>query len=76
MLALTRKIGDSIVIGNNIEIVILGIQGEQVKLGINAPKSVSILRKEIYQQITDENKQAANSKVKSLNNIIPKIKNK
>lgn len=72
MLALTRKIGDSIVIGGGIEIVVLGIQGEQVKLGINAPKDVSILRKEIYQQITDENKQAVNAKVKSLNNILPK----
>ena len=74
MLALTRKIGDSIVIGGNIEVVVLGIQGEQVKLGINAPKEVSILRKEIYQQITDENKQAVNPKVKSLNDIMPEIK--
>lgn len=72
MLALTRKIGDSIVIGGGIEVVVLGIQGEQVKLGINAPKDISILRKEIYQQITDENKQAVNAKVKSLNNILPK----
>jgi carbon storage regulator len=74
MLALTRKIGDSIVIGSDIEVVVLGIQGEQVKLGINAPKSISILRKEIYQQITEENKQAAAPIVKSLDEIVPKIK--
>ena len=74
MLALTRKIGDSIIIGNDIEIVVLGIQGEQTKLGIKAPRSVNILRKEIYDQITDENKQASSTKVASLNEIVPTMK--
>lgn len=74
MLALTRKIGDSIIIGNDIEIVVLGIQGEQAKLGIKAPRSVNILRKEIYDQITDENKQASSTKVASLNEIVPTMK--
>ena len=59
MLALTRKKGESIVIGDNVEVVILGIQGEQVKLGFIAPQSVSIHRKEIYEQIQQENQAAA-----------------
>lgn len=59
MLALTRKKGESIIIGDNIEVVILGIQGDQVKLGIEAPKSISVHRHEIYQQIQEANKDAA-----------------
>lgn len=59
MLALTRKKGSSIVIGNNIEITVLSIQGEQVKLGIIAPKNVSVHRKEIFLQIQKENAEAA-----------------
>lgn len=61
MLALTRKTGESIVIGNNIEVTILEVKGEQVKIGIAAPKSVGIYRKEIYLQIQEENKQALKS---------------
>ena len=59
MLALARKINQSIMIGNNIEITLLEIKGDQVKIGINAPKSVPIYRKEIYMQIQDENKKAS-----------------
>lgn len=58
MLALARKINQSIVIGNDIEITLLEIKGDQVKLGITAPKSVPIYRKEIYAQIQEENKSA------------------
>lgn len=58
MLALSRKIQESIIIGDNIEITILSISKDQVKLGINAPKSVPVHRKEVYVQIQDENKQA------------------
>lgn len=58
MLALARKTGQSIVIGNEIEVTLLEIKGDQVKLGISAPKSVSIYRKEIYAQIQEENKNA------------------
>lgn len=63
MLALSRKIGETIHIGNDIEVTILEIKGDQVKLGIDAPKSVGIYRKEIYLQIQEENKQAAGSAV-------------
>ena len=56
MLALSRKEGDSIIIGDNIEIFIISISGEKVKIGINAPKDISIYRKEIYEQVMKENK--------------------
>lgn len=59
MLALTRKKGESIIVGDNVEVIVLGVQNEQVKLGISAPKNVSIHRKEIYVQIQNENKKAA-----------------
>ena len=59
MLALTRKRGESVIIGDNIEVVMLGIQGEQVKLGFVAPRTVSIYRKEVYEQIQKENIEAA-----------------
>lgn len=58
MLALSRKSRESIIIGHDVEITILEIKGDQVKLGINAPKSVSIYRKELYSQIQEENKEA------------------
>ena len=58
MLALSRKQGESIIVGNDIEITILEIKGAQVKVGINAPKSVPVYRKELYVQITDANKEA------------------
>lgn len=59
MLALTRKINESIMIGNDVEITILEVKGDQVKLGISAPKSVPVYRKEIYIQIQEENREAA-----------------
>lgn len=61
MLALSRKLQESIIIGDNIEITVLSISKDQVKLGISAPKSVPVHRKEIYVQIQDENKQAVNA---------------
>ena len=58
MLALTRKANESIMIGNDIEVTLLEIRGEQIKIGINAPKSVPVYRKEVYLQIQDANKEA------------------
>lgn len=63
MLILTRKKGQSIIINNNIEIVISVIDGEQVKIGINAPKEVSILRKEVYDAVQQSNRDAVSSKM-------------
>ena len=61
MLALSRKVGETIVIDNDIEITVLEIKGDQVKIGINAPKSIPIYRKEIYIQIQESNKEANSS---------------
>ena len=63
MLALATKINQSIMIGSDIEITLLEIKGDQVKIGINAPKSVPIYRKEIYMQIQDENKKASEGEI-------------
>ena len=62
VLALSRKKGESIIIGNDIEVVVLGASGDQVKLGIVAPKEVSVHRKEIYEQIISANKESVKSK--------------
>ena len=61
MLALTRKKGESIMVGNDVELIVLSVAGDQVKLGFIAPKNVTIHRKEIYQQIQDENREATSS---------------
>lgn len=58
MLALTRKKGEALVINNNIEVTILEIRGDQIKIGISAPKDVPIYRKEVYLQIQKENEEA------------------
>ncbi len=65
MLALSRKIGETIVINDNIELTVLDINRDQVKLGIVAPRSVPIHRKEIFLQIKEENKVAAESAFKN-----------
>lgn len=59
MLALSRKKDESIIINNDIEITIIEIKGDHVKLGITAPKSIPIYRKEVYLQIQESNKEAA-----------------
>lgn len=63
MLALSRKENESIMIGNDIKITILEVKGEQVKLGITAPKAVPIYREEVYIQIKEANREAASDTV-------------
>ncbi len=71
MLALSRRKDEAIVINDNIEIKVIDIKGDQVKLGISAPKSVPIYRKEVYLQIQDSNKEAvASIDVNSLKNLL------
>jgi carbon storage regulator len=70
MLVLSRKKDQAIMIGDNIELTIIEIQGDQVRIGINAPKNVSILRKELFLEIQDENKKAASSGIVDLGSII------
>lgn len=64
MLVLTRKIGESIRINNNISITIMEVDGRSVKVAIDAPRSVPIHREEIFQRIQDENKSAATQSAK------------
>ncbi len=54
MLILTRRVGESLMIGDNVNVTVLGIKGNQVRLGVNAPKEVSVHREEIYQRIQRE----------------------
>ncbi|MCM3338734.1 carbon storage regulator CsrA [Paenibacillus sp. MER TA 81-3] len=58
MLVLKRKIGETVMIGDEIEVRVLGVEGEYVKLGFAAPKNVQIMRKELYESIAEENSSA------------------
>ena len=71
MLALTRKKGEALVINNNIEITVLEIRGDQIKIGISVPKDVPIYRKEVYLQIQQENEAAISvDGLDALNNLL------
>lgn len=61
MLALSRKKNEAIVINNNIEITILEVKGDQVKIGISAPKEIPVYRKEVYVQIQEANKESVDT---------------
>ncbi len=65
MLALARKVNESIIINDDIEVTILEIKGDQVKVGIKAPKSVPVYRKELYLQIQEANEEAVKTAVKT-----------
>lgn len=69
MLIITRKKGESLMIGDDIEIIISKIDDVNVKIGIKAPKDVSILRKELYEEVEQENKQATKIDISMLSNI-------
>ena len=71
MLALSRKKSEALIINNNIEVTVLEIKGEQVKLGISAPKEVPVYRKEVYMQIQDSNQEAINTDgLEALQNLL------
>jgi carbon storage regulator len=59
MLILTRRVGETVVIGNNVTVTVLGVKGNQVRLGVNAPKDISVHREEIFERINLERKNAA-----------------
>ncbi len=71
MLALSRKKNEALVINNNVEITVLEIKGEQVKLGISAPREVPVYRKEVYIQIQNANKEAGDVEgMEALKNLL------
>lgn len=74
MLVLARKKGESIMIGDQTEIVILSTDGDTVRIGIRAPKHIEVYRKEVYLQIQESNKDASEHKISPMN--INKIINK
>jgi carbon storage regulator len=64
MLVLSRKLGESIVIGSDITITVLEVRGDQIRLGIDAPRSVTVHREEVYQEVARENASAVASAAK------------
>lgn len=59
MLILTRRVGETVVIGDEVQVTVLGVKGNQVRLGVNAPRDVSVHRQEIYERIQKEQDAAA-----------------
>lgn len=72
MLVLSRKKNESIMIGDQIEVKILSVEGDQVKLGIVAPKSVKVHRSEIFEAIQEQNREALNANI----NLLQQLKKK
>ncbi len=74
MLILTRKLGESITIGDEIKITVLGIHGRQVRLGVIAPPKVVVHREEIFKKIQEENKKAAEAKKTDVTQLAKDVK--
>jgi carbon storage regulator len=70
MLVLTRKPDQSIMVGNDIEITVLEVRGEQVRLGIRAPRHVAVHRKEVFEQIRQENQKASAASTDTLPDLV------
>ncbi len=76
MLILTRKVGETVAIGDDIQISIVEVKGNQVKLGIQAPRDVEVHREEVYLKIQDENRLAANVSTDLLSSVAGLVKPK
>ena len=70
MLVLTRKLGESVVIGDKIRVTIVDIHGKQIRLGIDAPPEISVHRGEIYEKIAEENRRAATAEARALQDLV------
>ncbi len=74
MLYLTRKIGESVIINDNIEISVIEVRGKSIKLGFTFPADVSVLRREIYERIQEENRAAAEASADAVDAALPDTK--
>lgn len=74
MLVLTRKAGEGIVLGDDITIKVIEIKGNGIRIGIDAPKDCKIYRQEVYQRISEENREALQWQLDDLDTIIPNLK--
>lgn len=74
MLVLTRKAGEGIVLGDDITIKVIEIKGNGIRIGIDAPKNCKIYRQEVYQRISEENREALQWQLDDLDTIIPNLK--
>jgi carbon storage regulator len=70
MLYLTRKIGESVIINDNVEVTVVEVRGKSIKLGFTFPPEISVLRREIYERIQEENRAAAAS-IEGASEILP-----
>jgi carbon storage regulator len=66
MLILTRRVGEAVMIGEEVTVTVLGVKGNQVRIGVNAPKTVSVHREEIFDRIKSENSEPAERPSRSL----------
>ncbi|AJP09930.1 TPA: carbon storage regulator CsrA [Clostridioides difficile] len=69
MLVISRKKDEAVLIGDNIEVKVVGVDGNNIKLAISAPNNISILRKEIYEKVKNENIKATNKNIKILKSL-------
>lgn len=67
MLILTRRVGESLRIGDEVSVTVLGIKGSQVRIGVNAPKSISVHREEVYERINEESSKNSDDSAKNSN---------